>query len=787
MTQDLFLLEAKRLHEIGVAVHWLKPKDKVPVESGWTSGPRHTFDYLERHYKKGMNIGIRLGVASKITSGAMRGRYLAVIDADLKSNEPEHNIMMHKKLDELCPDWRKSPIVLSGRANGSLHIYASVETPTKKFNVFQSDIEVKTFMGHAKPSKKDLEKLTPEEIEKGIRLRPAFEIDFMCEGSQVACPPSIHPLSGKAYTWDKIFNETSWLITPNFVRSEKFEKTNSEIKDVVTGNFTPVAYDLDYSIPVSEKIKGLIVSGAGLDEYENDRSRAFFAATLALCEAGATDDEVLSVLTDTENYLGATGYDHTKSKDRSRAAHWLNKYTLQKVRQQKSAENMFLDEVEVGETLSAEDAKKQETEINGANGWMSLLDKTENGKVRATNHNITSILKNTALKPPFIFFDEFYSTNFFQSAPPWSKQEINEPTEIKDIDITKAVQWFSTHWSLEVQHAKVIDALDGLAYENKRHPIREHMRALVWDKKPRLDSWLKKYMGANEDPFYLKIVGRKLLIAFVTRIFSPGCKFDQIVILQGGQGAGKSTALRILATDKWFTDKLGDISNKDALMIMHRHALIEIGELDSMRKSDVESFKLFASTQVDVFRKPYGHLTESYPRQSVMIGTTNKKEFLVDETGNRRFWPVGVADELEIDSLKADRDQLIAEAVAAYDSGELLWFENWKSAEAIKFKKLAEAVQNKFTVSDDWESEVEAVFQKTDHGLNLNGFTMLQLWSQMQGFGSASPGSLTMQVSLRVGKILRSMGFDKKSSSLLSKGKDQKLWFKKDDGGDFGF
>ena len=781
MNSNLFILEMQRLHALKLKVHWLKPKDKMPVEGNWSSIERRSVAYLEKSYQSGMNIGVVLGAASKLADG----RYLAVIDCDVKSTDPQHQKEMEQELDRIFPSWRNSPIVKSGRGGGSKHIWCATTEPIKKFNAARSKTEIPVFMGHGKPSKRDEETLTPEQLKQGLRVRPAWEIDVLATGNQVAIPPSIHPLSGKPYEWLKIFGKNEDLITADFIKPEKQQQT--KIKDVVTGKFEPVFYDFAFTVGVSKEMEDLIVDGRGLEKYEDDRSRALFAATLALVEAGCDDKMILTILSDPDNYLGEACYHHSKSKDRSRAVHWLNKYTLQKVREQKSADYLFRDEALIEDAiLSPEDAAVQEVELS-ENNWRSQLDKTEQGKVRVTVNNLLLILKNTSKEKNFIFFDLFYSTNFFQSAPPWSQNTITEATEIKDIDITNGVAWFSIHWGMEVQPPKLILALDQLASENKRHPIREHLRTLKWDEKPRLDSWLKKYLGATEDDFYLKIVGRKMLIALVTRVFNPGCKFDQIVILQGGQGAGKSTALKILATKKWFTDKLGDISNKDALMTMHRHWLIEIGELDSMKKADVEEFKLFASTEVDVFRKPYGHLTESYPRQSIMVGTTNKDEFLVDETGNRRFWPVSVADELDLDSLQAERDQLIAEAVAAYDSGEQLWFENWKSADAKRFKKLAEAVQNKFTVSDDWENEVAEIFAKPDHGLNLNGFTLLQLWAKMQNFGVASISSLPTAVSLRLGKILRSQGFKKKNSNIVSKGKDQKVWFKVDDGNDYGF
>ena len=124
----------------------------------------------------------------------------------------------------------------------------------------------------------------------------------------------------------------------------------------------------------------------------------------------------------------------------------------------------------------------------------------------------------------------------------------------------------------------------------------------------------------------MSVIGRKLILAMVYRVFHPGCQYDQVVIFQGGQGVGKSSAMR--TRGEWFTDNLGAIGDKDALLIIHRHWLIEAAELDSMTKADADHFKQFVSSRVDEFRKPYGRVSEAYPRQCVLVGTTNREEFL---------------------------------------------------------------------------------------------------------------------------------------------------------------
>lgn len=209
-----------------------------------------------------------------------------------------------------------------------------------------------------------------------------------------------------------------------------------------------------------------------------------------------------------------------------------------------------------------------------------------------------------------------------------------------------------------------------VARENAFHPVRDYLASLTWDGTPRLDRWLTTYGGA-EDSDFVRAAGALVLIAAVRRVRQPGCKFDEMLVLEGPQGTGKSSALEALAGNKdWFTDDLPlNADTKRQIEALAGRWIVEAGELKGMRKGDVESLKSFLSRQCDSARVAYGRIPNDYHRQCVIVGTTNSEKYLKDETGNRRFWPVRVAA-FDRDALSRDRDQLWAEAAAREARGE---------------------------------------------------------------------------------------------------------------------
>lgn len=232
----------------------------------------------------------------------------------------------------------------------------------------------------------------------------------------------------------------------------------------------------------------------------------------------------------------------------------------------------------------------------------------------------------------------------------------------------------------------------------KYHPIREWLESLQWDGTPRL-AGLPELLGAPDRPLF----GRYLecfFIGAVARAMDPGCKVDTALILQGPQGARKSTFFQSLVPrEPWFSDDMGSLDSKDASMAVGRAWIIEWAELESVRRSATGSVKAFLTRRVDRFRPPYGRELIDVPRSSVIVGTTNEDQFLQDATGNRRYMviPVGTID---IDAILRDRDQLWAEAYVRHGYGEA-WHLN-----ADEMTEQAE--QNADLVSEDpWKAIVE--------------------------------------------------------------------------------
>jgi predicted P-loop ATPase len=199
---------------------------------------------------------------------------------------------------------------------------------------------------------------------------------------------------------------------------------------------------------------------------------------------------------------------------------------------------------------------------------------------------------------------------------------------------------------------------------NRFDPVLDYLDSLVWDGISRIDRWMTTYLGAEDTPLN-RAIGCKLFLALVRRARKPGCKFDNVVVLEGPQGSGKSSALRILAGDDNFSDQpllhLETRAQQEAIQGVWLH---ELSELAGLRRTEVETVKAFISKTADNSRPAYGRFRIDQPRRVVFAGTTNDSEYLKDATGNRRFWPVATG-KIDLAALQRDRDQLFAEAAAA--------------------------------------------------------------------------------------------------------------------------
>lgn len=262
------------------------------------------------------------------------------------------------------------------------------------------------------------------------------------------------------------------------------------------------------------------------------------------------------------------------------------------------------------------------------------------------------------------------------------------PRELTDSDYTAVSAALARSHGLSFSVQQVSAAIQSVAAENAYHPIRDYLTSLTWDGIPRIDDWLHDYLGA-EDNEYTAAVGRMFLVGLVARVMKPGCKNDHMIVLEGPQGIRKSTACRVLAGGRYFSDALPPIrdSNKDLSQHLSGKWLIEMAEMSATSRADCESLKAFLTRTHETYRPAYGKNEVTQPRQCVFIGTTNRSEYLRDSTGDRRFWPVKCGlngDPCDIDGLRDHRDQLFAEAFHLYQRGEKWWPDAAFEAEHIR-------------------------------------------------------------------------------------------------------
>nr|WP_256441375.1 virulence-associated E family protein [Acetobacter sp. P5B1] len=239
-----------------------------------------------------------------------------------------------------------------------------------------------------------------------------------------------------------------------------------------------------------------------------------------------------------------------------------------------------------------------------------------------------------------------------------------------------------------------------LAYSLRTHPLREWLTSLHWDRQKRVDRWLNRYLGVAQSE-YSSLVGRFFLISMVARVMKPGCKVDSMLILEGQQGRGKSSALRILAGDEYFSDALADIRGKDASMALRGRWLVELAELAASSKAEAEHLKAFLTRQSEMYRPPFERLEVDEPRQCVIAGSTNDCQYLRDATGGRRFWPVLVG-EIDLPALERDRAQLFAEAMEMLKLSDARW---WPTA--AEQARLFNPEQADRQESDPWDEPVQ--------------------------------------------------------------------------------
>ena len=360
--------------------------------------------------------------------------------------------------------------------------------------------------------------------------------------------------------------------------------------------------------------------------------------------------------------------------------------------------------------------------------------------VDSTLHNVYEEL--TIQKAP-IWFDSFlrqYRTTAYQDDGIDVEMNDNIITEIT-LSFQRAFEGPMRRLSDKLVHK----AVELYGSKDERNCLTNWLDSLQWDKTPRLDHWLSRYCGA-EDNVYVREVSRCWLLGAVARAYKPGCKFDFCLVLEGEQGIGKSTALEILSNG-WIV-QLKTFDDKKAIENIQGKWIVEIEELDAFRKSETETIKSFISASKDRYCLKYIKYAQDWPRTCVFAGTTNKTDYLKDETGNRRFWPVW-CNHIDLEALANDRDQLLAEAVHRYRQNEPMLLNQ-------EAQGIAKEQQDDRYAGDVWEEIISSYVE------NKKEIKMSELFEHL-GFSEAK--DYTRWDQTRLGKIMSKLNWEKRRSS----------------------
>jgi predicted P-loop ATPase len=367
--------------------------------------------------------------------------------------------------------------------------------------------------------------------------------------------------------------------------------------------------------------------------------------------------------------------------------------------------------------------------------------------------------------------NDFSETEVTLKMPPWHGNDGAGATigPWTDVDTSRLISWFDHAYEMSIR-AQDADRIVAVAGESFRfHPVRDYLNSLLWDGVPRLDNLLPDYFG-SADTVYSRAIGPRWMISAVARVFQPGAQVDCTLVLEGEPGIGKNKGMRSLVPDPlWFTESRIDMGNKDGMQSLRGKWIIFLDELDSLRKAEISLVKSFLTAPKDYYRESYGKRSRDFWRQCVFAGSTNLSQWLIDQTGNRRFWPIKLLREISFLAIVRDRDQLWAEALTRYKGwtrrdGTVVPPEEWY-VNTPELKKMCEDEQEERVQEDPWTPKVSAWLAKPV----LNQFATPPLMYPMEnGVLTIDVANLALDIETgkvtpydcaRIGNILRKCGY----------------------------
>jgi predicted P-loop ATPase len=380
------------------------------------------------------------------------------------------------------------------------------------------------------------------------------------------------------------------------------------------------------------------------------------------------------------------------------------------------------------------------------------LEVNSKGEPYPTVANITRVLNADPVLAKTIWFDEFLQ----RVVTAWRR---SEPTEWADVDDVNLLIYLQESLRLpKLAKSTVQDAITATAHQDVRNEAKAYLDSVKWDGVERLPMFFPDYFGTDNTE-YTQRCGVNFWVSMVARVMRPGCKVDNMVVLEGPQGTGKSSALAIIG-GKWFTEAHRSPTDKDFFVELEGKMLVEIGEMDAFSRAEVNKTKQVITCQTDRYRAPYDRRAADHPRRCVFAGTTNRDDWNKDETGARRFWPIYCTD-IDHSNLALQRDQLFAEAVHRLNQGER-WWEMPISATKAQQEARRDADELE-SVLEDWligRGEVTV-------GAVMNDLMKVPLDRQDK------------QLQMRIGKALRAIGWVKSSAPVYRGGRNVRVWTKR--------
>ena len=317
--------------------------------------------------------------------------------------------------------------------------------------------------------------------------------------------------------------------------------------------------------------------------------------------------------------------------------------------------------------------------------WHAKLQVRNTGEILGTFFNAVVILKNDPKVKDLMRWNEFtVNTESAETGEDWSAR-----------DSFRLREYIGGVYGVDFPETKIEQAIENNAYRHAYHPVRDYLEGLMWDGVRRIETLFIDYFGC-EDNIYVREVPLCWFSAAVHRVYEPGFKFDSALVIAGAQGIGKTSFIRELGLRKWYGE-LSSFENKLAVEQMSGKLVMEIAEMSATNKSELEQQKSFLSATHTRDRPPYARRPIDYKRQCVFFASTNRKEYLKDSTGNRRWWPLeATVEEVDVKKLKGEVDQIWAEAYMLWVQSKSVFLS--KDAAAIAFME-----QENKRESDVWE------------------------------------------------------------------------------------